>query len=106
MGIKRSDVSTTDFFQVNATDRHLPEKRLLCAVLQRAIIDCIDQSVDRNVRKRALKYFTSDSRKAFSLWWICQQLWGDGGDRVMARLRAELPTLERPKGVIFRVDTR
>lgn len=107
MGKNTPTFDTTDFFQVNASEEHLPEKRLLFAVIQRALADfCVKDGQHPLLKWEAGKWIFSDSHEVMSLWWICGML---SDNPVWLReviVNAARNKTWKPKGVIFRVDRR
>lgn len=69
---------TTDFFQVYASELRSPEKKLLVAVIQRAIDDFYMIKSKPWVAWEAGKWLFSESRAVMSLCWICDHLSDDG----------------------------
>jgi hypothetical protein len=83
----------------------LPEKRLLVAVIQRAIIDYSVPIYDRpHLRYWASAWLFSDSREVMSLYWICAHL-SEDPDFFQTAIRKSLETRKPGKNsVIVRVD--
>lgn len=94
-----------EYFADLETHAHLqPEKRLLVAVLQRAVLDYLDVNVPRHHRRSARKWLWSGSQDRFSCWWICDTLFPNG-DECYRRLLSDLVRRAgKPKIVIMRVD--
>lgn len=88
------------------SDLHLPEKRLLVAVVQRAVADFFAKETHPEIAWGAGRWLFSESRQPMSLWWICEWLTEDAEGLRGEILRA-IKAGKRPhKAVIFRVDRR
>lgn len=88
------------------SDPHLPEKRLLVAVVQRAVADFFAAETHPIIAWEAGKWLFSESREPMSLWWICEWLTEDA-EGLRGEILRSIKAGERPhKAVIFRVDRR
>lgn len=77
-------------------DRELaPEQRLLVQLLDVALADLVDR--DQRVRAAAQQWFSSDTREAFGLRWVCDHLDLDVSDvrRRLGRLAGGLSARRR-----------
>ena len=68
----------TDFFQVYGGEVRTPEKKLLVAVIQRAVDDFHLVKSKPWVAWQAGKWLFSESRAVMSFYWICDHLSDDG----------------------------
>jgi hypothetical protein len=85
---------------------HLPEMRLLVAVLHLAIVDYVDPKTTDYFRWQAAKWLFSRERGPMSLWWICQWM-SDSPDELRDRLLEAVKKMkEKPKVLLSRVDKR
>lgn len=50
----------------------VPEKRLLCAMIERSYLDL--KSRDKKIVHYAAAWFRSKSKEPFSFWWVCNHL--------------------------------
>lgn len=77
------------------SNQHLPERRLLAAVLQRAVFDYIGAVAED--RQEAAEWFFSNpvNEDEFSFNWICSQLNVDPG-----MLRNQLVNMKRLEGKV------
>jgi hypothetical protein len=98
---------TTNFFQVYSSGEYMPEKRLLVAVIQRALADfTVPDGTHPLLKWEAGKWLFSDSHEIMSLWWICSAL-SDDPKRLRDKILAAAKQKSwRQKAVIFRVDRR
>lgn len=85
-----------------------PEKRLLIAIVQRALVDYIAPEKG----KAYLQYdagawlFSTRRKEPFSLYWVCEVLSADP-DHLHRRIQIAARTKAyKPKCVIMRVDTK
>ena len=96
---------TTDFFQVYQSPEDVPEKKLLSAVLHRAVLDYMNPATHPKYRHNARRFFRNSSFNPMSLCWICHHLFEDS-ERMRMRILAKIEQpYERSKGIVFRVDT-
>jgi hypothetical protein len=88
-------------------DDFLPEKRLLIAMVQRALIDCIcPEKGKAHLQYDAAAWIFSQARTPFSLFWICDVL-SPCPEHLQRRIQsAARNKAKRPKCVIIRVDTK
>lgn len=98
---------TTDYDQVYYQTPHNPEKRLLIAVIQRAIYDyAYPVKGKAHISFDAAAWLFSQSVDVMSLNWVCQIL-SDSPESLMKMIqRAAKSGKLKPNSVIFRVDTR
>lgn len=106
-GKNKAPPDTTDFFQVYSSVEHMPEKRLLVAVIQRALADfTVPDGTHPLLRWEAGKWLFSDSHELMSLWWICSALSDNPAGLRELILTAAKNKTWKSKSVIFRVDRR
>lgn len=97
---------TTDYFSVVESANHIPELRLLVAVLHKAVHDYASPQSTECRRWAAAKWLFDPSHRIMSVWWICQML-SDDPDGLRERILTNVKELRgKPKLVMFRVDTR
>lgn len=95
-----------EYFASITSFQDIPEKRLLVAVLQRAIQDFTDPKSTDYKRQCARRWLWSDSRTTMSVRWICGMLSDDPeGLRSLVLGRVAVMT-DKPKSVLIRVDTK
>jgi hypothetical protein len=101
--LKRPTFDTTDFFQVYGQDPPCPERKLLIAVLRRAINDFFSKS-EPLIAWEAGQWLFSDLRGPMSMWWICGWL-SDDADGLRSRILASVKAGKRPPSTIaFRIE--
>ncbi len=101
---KNLKLDTTDFFQGLEPTPHLPELRLMVAVLQRAVADYTDPKSSDYLRCNASRWLFSPSRRVMSVWWICSLL-SEEPEKLRKRIVEEVKLMkDKPKSVLFRVD--
>lgn len=110
MGIKDPKISTIDFDEVFSTpqDIHiLAEKRLLVAMVQRALIDyCLPIPGALHLQRDAARWlFSPPSRKVMSLFWVCEYLSEDPGG-LHKTIQIAAKNNAQKKRIVLRVDTR
>jgi hypothetical protein len=98
---------TTDFDQINVTSPELPEKRLMIAMIQRAMYDYTHPVRGKaHLAFDAAAWLFSSDTKLMSLHWICATL-SDYPESLRASIqKAARSGKMKTKTVIFRVDTR
>jgi hypothetical protein len=84
-----------------------PEKRLLIAMVQRALVDYIcPEKGKAHLQYDAGAWIFSSARSPFSLFWVCEIL-SVCPEHLYARIQVAARSKEkRPKCVIMRVDTK
>jgi len=83
----------------------LPEKRLLVAVIHRAIIDYSVPIYDRpHLRYWASAWLFSDSKEVMSLYWICAHLSENPENLQEAIKKAAVERPIKKNSVVIRVD--
>jgi hypothetical protein len=106
----KDPVDTTDFFQVldsTAEAGMMAEKRLMIAIIQRALIDyTVPVKGKRHYQYDAAAWLFSRDRGLMSLWWVCDAL-SDRPSELQRRIQtAARNRTIRITGVIVRVDTK
>ena len=98
---------TTDFDQTYAGQPHLPEKRLMLAIIQRALYDYTHPIKGKaHVAFDAAHWLFSTETHIMSLHWICATL-SDFPDSLQKAIqKAARSGKVKSNSVIFRVDTR
>jgi hypothetical protein len=93
-----------DFLE--ASECFLPEKRLLIAMIQRALMDCIcPEKGKAHLQYDAAAWIFSSARTPFSLFWVCDIL-SSSPEHLHRRIQIAARTKEyKPNCVIIRVDT-
>jgi hypothetical protein len=96
-----------EFFDASISEDIMPEKRLLVAMIQRALLDCIcPEKGKAHLQWDATAWIFSDSRTPFSLFWICDVL-SSHPEHLQRRVQVAARNKEhKPNCVIIRVDTR
>ena len=106
---KNPPIDTTDYDQVYATDLHVPEKRLLVAIIQRALYDyAYPVKGKAHWSFDAAHWLFSDNWTPMSLNWICAALSENDCPDHLRRIiqKAAKEKNFKSNSVIFRVDTR
>lgn len=89
----------------DSSEIQMPEKRLLVAVIQRAIIDYSVPVYDRpHLQYWASAWLFSDSRDIMSLYWICSYLSEDPDAFQIAIRRSVKNKPLKKNSVVIRVD--
>jgi hypothetical protein len=91
----------------SAAEDFPPEKRLLIAMVQRALVDYICPEKGKpHLQYDAGAWLFSSARTPFSLFWVCDVL-STCPEHMVRRIQVAARTkLKRPKCVIMRVDTK
>lgn len=103
----KNPIDTTDYDQVYEQVPPSPEKRLLIAVIQRAVYDyAYPVKGKAHIAYDAAAWLYSDSQGIMSLWWVCQIL-SEYPESLKGLIQKSAKTGKfKPNSVIFRVDTR
>lgn len=89
----------------DSDEAQMPEKRLLVAVIQRAIIDYSVPVCDRpHLQYWASAWLFSDSKDVMSLYWICSYLSEDPDSFQIAIRRSVKSKPLKKNSVVIRVD--
>lgn len=98
---------TTDFDQTYVTQPQLPEKRLMIAIIQRAMYDYTHPIKGKaHIAFDAAAWLFSSETRLMSLHWVCATL-SDYPESLRASIqKAARSGKMKTNSVIFRVDTR
>lgn len=103
-----TSINTDDFFDNLVQVDFPPEKRLLIAIIQRALLDyTAPEKGKAHWQYDAGAWLFSASRTPFSLFWVCEALSLENPDCLQKRIQglARSRTM-RVKTVIMRVETK
>lgn len=82
---------------------HVPEKRLLIAVIHRAILDFYGHDAHSHHQAEAARWLFQDTVGFMSLHWVCTWL-SDDPKWLQKSIQQMVKNGERPMGPIMRVD--
>lgn len=101
----KTPYDTTDFFQVYDVDDIVPEKRLLLAMVQRAVLDYASPEKGKEFWQHdAYRWIFSNETHPYTLIWCCEIL-SDNPQELHRRIQLAARTKTyKSKYVIVRVD--
>ena len=101
----KTTYDTTDFFQVYDVDDSTPEKRLLLAMVQRAVLDYANPEKGKEFWQHdAYRWLFSTETHPYTLVWVCEIL-SDNPIELQRRIQfAAKSKTYKSKYVIVRVE--
>jgi hypothetical protein len=107
------DLSTIDFDDTFSSSHDIPvlaEKRLLVAMIQRALIDyCVPVPGSPHLQRDAARWlFSPPTARVMSLFWVCEHLSESPKDlhRIIQIAAKKHIILQKSQRIVLRVDTR